>query len=128
MNASTDYVTVEKIAFAIQSIDTVPPSEEGTLLDPLELEVSRVDELDYQVLTAMHNPAYTGGGSGEVFFPMEATDFSVGGRASGGFSSEPERKYGEVCNQRKQNDLVECADAKCPGTLYDPSEIRRRQP
>ena len=91
MSVSTDYVTVEKIGFAIQSIDSVPPSEENALLDQLELEVSRVDELDYQILTAMHDPAYTGGGSGEVFFPMEATDFSVGGRGGGARGPEPER-------------------------------------
>ena len=91
MSVSTDYVTVEKISFAIQSIDTVPPSEEGALLDPLELEVARVDELDYQIVTATHDPSYTGGGSGEVFFPMEASDFSVGGRGGRSTGLEPER-------------------------------------
>mmetsp|Transcript_10958 Transcript_10958/g.22430 ORF Transcript_10958/g.22430 Transcript_10958/m.22430 type:complete len:463 (-) Transcript_10958:47-1435(-) len=93
MNVATDYITVEKIGFAIQSIDTVPPNEEGALLDPLELEVASLEELKYQVITAQHHVDYTGGGSGEVFFPLEATDFSVGQRGSGGGSDglEPER-------------------------------------
>ena len=93
MNVSTNYITVEKIGFAIQSIDSVPPNEENALLDPLELEVASFDELKYQVITAQHHVDYTGGGSGELFFPMEATDFSVGQRGSGGGGGglEPER-------------------------------------
>ena len=96
MNIATDYITVEKIGFAIQSIDTVPPNEEGALLDPLELEVASLEELNYQVITAQHHVDYTGGGSGELFFPMEATDFSVGQRggasgSGGGLEPEPER-------------------------------------
>ena len=91
MNVDVDYVTVEKIGFAIQSIATVPPSQEAALLDPLELEVISVEKMDYQVITAMHHPDYVGGGSGEIFFPMEATDFSVGKRGGGGGSGpEPE--------------------------------------
>ena len=93
MNVNTDFCTVEKIGFAIQSIDTVPPSEENALLDPLELEVASMDEMVYQIMTAEHHIDYTGSGSGEVFFPMEAaSDFSVGYRGDGPRSGpEPAR-------------------------------------
>ena len=93
MNVNTDFCTVEKIGFAIQSIDTVPPSEENALLDPLELEVASMDEMVYQIITAEHHIDYTGSGSGEVFFPMEAaSDFSVGYRGDGPRSGpEPAR-------------------------------------
>jgi hypothetical protein len=66
MATATQYLKVEKIAFQLQKT-TQPEST----LDDLDLEVSEVREVPFTALTAQHHPEYTGGGSGELFFPME---------------------------------------------------------
>jgi hypothetical protein len=66
MVTATQYLKVEKIAFHLQKT-THPEST----LDDLDLEVSDVREVQFTALTAQHHPEYTGGGSGELFFPME---------------------------------------------------------
>jgi hypothetical protein len=93
MTVTPDYVAVEKIGFVPQSIESAKPSEEDALLDKLELEVASVRTLDYALTIAQHHPDYAGGGSGEVFFPMEASaDFSVWGNAEGALEKEPDRR------------------------------------
>jgi hypothetical protein len=66
MATATQYLKVEKITFLLQKT-TQPEST----LDDLDLEVSDVREIQFTALTAQHHPEYTGGGSGELFFPME---------------------------------------------------------
>jgi hypothetical protein len=103
MTVNVDYVTIEKLSFGLQAITSVPPSQEDTLLDDMELEVTNVQSIDYQVVKAIHHMEYAGEGSGEIFFPMLAQpNFSVSGRPGSSSSSssstttftglEPERE------------------------------------
>lgn len=66
MATATHYLKVEQLVFHLQKT-----SKPESMLDDLELEVAEVRELPFTALTAQHHPEYAGGGSGELFFPME---------------------------------------------------------
>ena len=77
MSTATHYLKLEKISFQLQKLSSDQTEED---LEEMELEVRDDAELSFQCLTAQHSPDFAGGGSGELFFPMEtgAYDASTG--------------------------------------------------
>jgi hypothetical protein len=89
MDVRTGYITLEKLLFHYQTLDSSAPESE---LDEIALELQDVKETTFQVLCATHHPDYAGEGSGEMFFPMETGEYESGG-SSGGFGSSLEREW-----------------------------------
>jgi hypothetical protein len=76
MSVLTGYLKVEKLAFVLQSLDSLKSEE---YLDDIELELQEFKETVYQSLTATHHPDYAGEGSGELFFPVETGEYDGAG-------------------------------------------------
>jgi hypothetical protein len=87
MQVDIGYLKVERIIFALQPVDTSStgsgmsnksissPAQEEALLDDYELEVAEIQEFVLESTTATHDARYAGGGSGEIFFPMETGEY-----------------------------------------------------
>eukprot|EP00527_Entomoneis_sp_CCMP2396_P004089 CAMPEP_0198152976 /NCGR_PEP_ID=MMETSP1443-20131203/62023_1 /TAXON_ID=186043 /ORGANISM="Entomoneis sp., Strain CCMP2396" /LENGTH=466 /DNA_ID=CAMNT_0043819143 /DNA_START=94 /DNA_END=1494 /DNA_ORIENTATION=- len=76
MSVVNDMFEMECIRFTIQTIDTVENgAQEEAALDDLALQVQEMYDSEYHLMTALHHPDYTGGGSGELFFPMETGQY-----------------------------------------------------
>ena len=76
MTAQTHYLKLEKLLFHFQKL---PAGESENALDDVELELLEFKEIKFQSLTAQHHPDYAGGGSGELFFPVETGEYEVTG-------------------------------------------------
>lgn len=85
MDARSGYLNLEKLTFVFQ---TLPKEAPESALDDLELEVQQFKEKSYASLVAEHSPDYAGGGTGEMFFPMETGAYDA---SSGGTFMEPDR-------------------------------------
>lgn len=68
MATATHYLMLERISFKLQTVSAEQTPED---LEMMEIEVEDADEVSFQCITAQHNPDYVGGGTGEMFFPME---------------------------------------------------------
>jgi hypothetical protein len=76
MTVDMRYLKLEKLSFLFQKTNVQDPEE---ILDDLALELKEFKELKYQSLVAQQHPEYAGGGSGELFFPMETGEYEVTG-------------------------------------------------
>jgi hypothetical protein len=81
MQVDVAFLKVERIVFALQTVDTSDgkalssPAAEEAMLDEHELEVAEIQEFVLESITATHDARYAGGGSGEIFFPMETGEY-----------------------------------------------------
>jgi hypothetical protein len=79
MTVNSDYLRLERLQFVFQTLDE--DADEADLED-LDLELKDETTRSYQCLTAVHNPEYTGDGSGEYFFPLESGEYEGGSRST----------------------------------------------
>jgi hypothetical protein len=76
MTTGSQYLKLEKLVFHLQ---TLPAGTPEAALDDEVLELKEFKEIPYQSLWAQHHPDYAGGGSGELFFPMETGEYDATG-------------------------------------------------
>jgi hypothetical protein len=76
MTTGSQYLKLEKLVFHLQ---TLPAGTPEAALDEEELELKEFKEIPFQSLWAQHHPDYAGGGSGELFFPMDTGEYDATG-------------------------------------------------
>lgn len=70
MTASTSPLTLEKLTFELQPVKNAAAGEDEAL-EKMEMAPLDLQDIPLQCVTCTHSPEYAGGGSGELFFPME---------------------------------------------------------